>query len=169
MEMARFSSPQWREKVIAALIISGFIASWVASGDAAMANSAREAASRIHEMVRQQNGNVWFEGHWGFQYYMQSFGAQPLDILHPALRPGDLVVIPQDNVQPFPIQPGLVNSRNVLKIDMSQGITTHNWIVGAGFYSSLYGPLPFVIGPVPPEKYLVERISPAIGIGDQQP
>jgi hypothetical protein len=33
--------------------------------------------------------------------------------------------------------------------------------LGAGFYSDLYGPLPFAFGPAPPEVYRVYRVEGA--------
>jgi hypothetical protein len=32
--------------------------------------------------------------------------------------------------------------------------------LGAGFYASVWGPLPFAFGEVPPERYLIARLAP---------
>jgi len=38
-------------------------------------------------------------------------------------------------------------------------LTTMNPKLGAGFYSDVFGPLPFVIGSVPTEKFMVFEIT----------
>ena len=39
--------------------------------------------------------------------------------------------------------------------------------LGAGFYSSSWGPLPFALGYVPPERYLLLRLAPPANAGRQ--
>ena len=38
-----------------------------------------------------------FEGHWGFQYYMQAYHFQPIDFRDFHVGNGDLVVIPDNS------------------------------------------------------------------------
>jgi hypothetical protein len=45
---------------------------------------------------------------------------------------------------------------------MRLGITTIQRELGSGFYSSDLGPLPFAIGPVPPERYELIRLGSSI-------
>ena len=44
---------------------------------------------------------------------------------------------------------------------MNLGITTAQRELGAGFYSADWGPLPFAIGPVPPERYALIQLGPS--------
>ncbi len=73
-------------QVTAALMFCGMIALWVAKADAGLANSARAAASSIVEKTRNTSGALWFEAHWGFQCYMQTLGARPVDFNRPDFR-----------------------------------------------------------------------------------
>ncbi len=125
----------------------------VAHADTALANSARTAAERI--AAEKRDGRTWFSGHWGFQYYMEARGAKPIDMTHPDFRVGDTVVTPMNASNRIKIR------RTAASIDESFDLPVCSWLTtmrvecGAGFYSDLWGPLPFVFGPVPPEHYEV--------------
>jgi 4-amino-4-deoxy-L-arabinose transferase-like glycosyltransferase len=139
------------------LIVSGAVSLWVASGDAALANTARMAANYFHQQTRNESGAVEFQGHWGFQYYMESFGAHPLEqgILGP--HPGDIVVVPVNNTNQFKLAEENALMRAV-DIPVRSRVATMSTEMGAGFYSSVWGPLPFAVGPVPNERYYMVRV-----------
>ena len=62
---------------------------------------------------------VFFDGHWGFQYYAEQIGGEPLDGLRPpVLRAGDLIAVAK---KPWPklLQPA---SRS--RIESSGGLLT---------------------------------------------
>ena len=61
------------------LAISVALALLAAWADYRLADSARTVAANIRRQVGAAPGGLWFEGHWGFQYYMQQQGAKPLD------------------------------------------------------------------------------------------
>src|SRR5207302_2822113 len=66
-------------------------------GDYHLANTARRAASDFQQRFQKELGNIWFEGHWGFQYYMQQRRAKPLALKEHGLVSGDLVIVPVNN------------------------------------------------------------------------
>jgi hypothetical protein len=140
-----------RARIAIPLALSCLLSFWITCGDTTFANSAREAACIIHERTANQSGTLWFAGHWGFQYYMQEFGAQPYDQKTNRSKPGELLVMPDNNSNLFEVPGGLVTQ--VIEIPIRTGVTTSRGTSGAGFYSSVWGPLPFVFGPVPPERY----------------
>lgn len=148
-------------RVALALLVSGFFALWIATADAELANSARTAAAVCREKTRGKGRTLWFEGHWGFQYYMQLLGAHPLDMVNPQARPGDFVVIPYNNIQLRDIPHQLVLSQESFELLPDSWETTMSSTLGAGFYSSYWGPLPYAIGRVPPEHYLIVQLAPA--------
>jgi 4-amino-4-deoxy-L-arabinose transferase-like glycosyltransferase len=139
------------------LIVSGAVSLWVASGDAALANTARIAANYIHQHTRNESGAVEFQGHWGFQYYMELFGARPLEQGVIASNPGDIIVVPVNNTNPFKLVEETILERTV-EIPVPSRVATISTEMGAGFYSSVWGPLPFAIGPVPNERYYMVRV-----------
>ncbi len=147
--------------ITAALAAAAVLAFGITWGDAAWANSEREAATRISQDSEARHGTVYFGGHWGFQYYMQARGFTPADELNSNFREGDLVIVPENNVEQIerPAQFGVVAPK-VLELAAGRFVTTMSARLDAGFYSSMWGPLPFVFGKVPPETYNFFRLVP---------
>jgi 4-amino-4-deoxy-L-arabinose transferase-like glycosyltransferase len=148
-------------KLAVPLALSGFVSLWIATVDFDLANSARTAAYLIAQETAGEKAPVLFEGHWGFQYYMESFGARPIDFLKPNFQPGQILAIPENNTLSFWRPPGSAGPAQVIEVNISRGVTTMKPQMGAGFYSSMWGPLPFAFGEVPPERYFVVRLAPA--------
>jgi hypothetical protein len=157
-------SMRWRPAMLAIpLAAAGAVSLWLTWADTELANSARTAATLIEQKTteqktRNQPGTVWFTGHWGFQYYMESFGAHAVVVNDPPHQPGDYLAVVESN-HLFEMRPEFVTSREVIEIPMRLGITTAQSQLGAGFYSADTGPLPFAIGPVPPEHYELLRLG----------
>jgi len=153
------ASMRWRPAMLAIpLAAAGAVSLWLTWADTELANSARTAATLIEQNTRNQPGEVWFTGHWGFQYYMESFGAHAVVVNDPPHQPGDYLAVVESN-HLFEMRPEFVTSREVIEIPMRLGITTAQSQLGAGFYSADTGPLPFAIGPVPPEHYELLRLG----------
>jgi 4-amino-4-deoxy-L-arabinose transferase-like glycosyltransferase len=153
------NSTRWRPAMLAIpLATAGALSLWLAWADTELANSARTAATTIQQKTCNQPGTVWFMGHWGFQYYMESFGAHAVVVNDPPQRAGDFVAIAERDAL-FEIRPSFASSRDIIQIPMRLGITTVQRELGTGFYSSDLGPLPFAIGPVQPERYELIRIG----------
>jgi len=156
----RVSSTRWCPAILVIpLAVAGVVSLWLTEGDTELANSARTAAAQIEQKTRDQPCTVWFLGHWGFQYYMESFGARAVVVDDPPHRPGDFLAV-AGNDRLFEIRPEFVSARDGIQIPMRLGITTIQSELGAGFYSSDLGPLPFAIGPVLPERYDLIRLGP---------
>ena len=162
LDALRATSLRWRPAMLAVpLAVAGAVSLWLTWADTELANSARTAAALIEQRTRNRPGTVWFLGHWGFQYYMESFGARAVVVDDPPHLAGDsLGVAGSDTL--FEMRPEFVSSRDAIQISMHLGITTTQRELGAGFYSSDLGPLPFAIGPVPPERYELIRFGPKL-------
>lgn len=156
----RASSMRWRPAMLgAALGLAGAVSIWLTWGDTELANTARTAATLIEQKTHGQPGTVWFMGHWGFQYYMESFGARPVVVQEPPSRPGDFLAQVENSLTLVEIRPEYVTSRDVFRIPLRLGITTMQGKLGAGFYASDVGPLPFAIGRIPAERYELLRLG----------
>ena len=153
-----FATSRRRLALITPLLLSGIVSLWVTAGDTALANSARTIANYIHQKTRDQSSAVWFQGHWGFQYYMQAFGARPLEIGTHIVNAGDLIVIPKNNVNIFPLSLQ-TTEEGTTDVDVHSWAATMSQQLGAGFYFSGWGPLPFTFGPVPHQRYYVLRVA----------
>jgi hypothetical protein len=147
---------------LAPLLPGGLLALLVASADRVQADAARSAAALITERVAPRVRTLWFQGHWGFQYYMQAAGARPLDIERSYLFPGDGVVVPlqASNLRAMPA--AAVAPWGMLEVPQAGYLVTMSNLVGAGFHSDWWGPLPFAIAPVPPDRYRIWWIRAAM-------
>jgi 4-amino-4-deoxy-L-arabinose transferase-like glycosyltransferase len=154
------SATQLQRKVALALVLSGALSFWLAKADAEQADSARKAAEFIHQQTENLNATVWFQGHWGFQYYMQLWGAHPVDFLRSDMNRGDVLVVPENNTDAYRLPSSqFVASESLLAINLPQPLSTMRWRSGAAFYASFYGPLPFAFGPGETERYYIFRLS----------
>ena len=145
----------------ASLVACAVLALLVVESDLQLAVAARRCAEEVMAKQAQGRGTVWFQGHWGFQYYMQKLGAKPVDFEHFAPSPGDILVVPLHNTCTSEPPEDTVTRREVVGFPGPTGLTTFHAAVGAGFYSSFYGPLPFAFGQAPAEALYVYEVKPA--------
>ena len=148
------------------LVAAGALSVAVAWADTTLAGVSRNAASQIG---RNYSGTrrIWFQGHWGFQYYLEQFGAKAMDVTRRSLTPvesatpwslvpGDIFVIPRaNNTNLYPVPQEWISLREVIELPSTGWIATVNNRIGAGFYSDVSGPLPFAFGLVKPEQFVV--------------
>jgi 4-amino-4-deoxy-L-arabinose transferase-like glycosyltransferase len=137
------------------LIPAAVAALLVCRADYTWANTARSAAASIHKSFENSSQTIWFEGHWGFQYYMEAAGGKAIDFEHPQVTHNDIVIIPQNNTNIKYLPPETVYQQEVLQFAPYQKVAVMNMQMGAGFYSDMFGPIPFVVGPVGPEEYYI--------------
>jgi hypothetical protein len=142
---------------MAALAASGLISLIVAASDYRQANTAREAALYAEDHLRGETGKIWFQSHWGFQYYMQQWGATPLNSRDSEITSGDMMLIPANNVLIVAIPSEKVFPPEQIDFPTFPFLTTMGRGTGASFYSSIRGPIPWAIDRVPPEMYYVAR------------
>ena len=143
-------------------LLLGLAVTW---GDFALANTQRQAAAAICQELRPHGNLIWFQGHWGFQYYMEQAGARAVNVQAPTMQPGDFLVLPENNVNIY--SPAYYSPYfNVLQMK-TYTFPASRWIgtmqrppTGAGFYAANIGPLPYLFGPIPNENYwLLRRIN----------
>lgn len=157
---AAFSAEAWPKGFALAGFVGLLLSVWVAHADFRFASNARESARLTFAKYGIGPGRFWYQGHWGFQYYMDQFGAQALDAEHTPLQRGDLIATPDNNTNFVPLGPELVSLREVITVPGPRFLTTMKGEVGAGFYASSRGPLPFAFGDVPVDRVFVCAIDP---------
>lgn len=154
------SLSRWTVRI--ALVTAAVLALAVARADFLLADSVRESARQTYAEFGHEGGTLWFQGHWGFQYYLEDFGSNAKAIDDgQSPRRGDFLAIPANNTNV-----GLPNSPEfhawkTLSFDGPRGISTLSKQVGAGFYASVWGPLPFAFDSVSPEAVVVFRLGQA--------
>ncbi len=128
----------------------------VAYADFQSAGSARAVARIIG--ADESGKSIWFEGHWGFQYYMKRSGFHEIDYRQPQCAPGDAIVIPSQNTGLRALAPQYAALERVIAPPECSWMSVMTAEGGAGFYSSVYGPFPFVFQLAPIDRYMVFRI-----------
>jgi 4-amino-4-deoxy-L-arabinose transferase-like glycosyltransferase len=136
----------------------------VAWADTTLANSARDAAHDLLERHASEGARVWFRGGWGFQHYAELGGAQKIDERHSSLSTGDIVILPANNTDVSSRSLDAITLVEQVEFPVASAIATMAPGLGAGFYTDLWGPLPFAFGRTAKEVYHVVRVNRAIRI-----
>lgn len=131
-------------------VLGGALALWVAVGDYFFALAPQTTARTVCATHKEKGHALWFQGHWGFQYYMEQGGARPLDFkklnLNTAdLKAGDYIAMPSHNTNVNPLKEPVTEQETIL-VPILGGLTTMDKASGSGFYASVIGPLPFAFG-----------------------
>lgn len=138
----------------AALIPAALLSLLVTYADYTWANSQRDMANRILRDYGNINRSIWFEGHWGFQYYMQKNGFKPMELTRSDLvKSGDIIVLAYSNTNVYPIPEAYAHQVDVFRLPVCPFLSVMNIFSHAGFYSNGWGPLPYTFGKVPMETY----------------
>lgn len=140
-------------------VLGGAVAVAVLAQDAAWANSIRATSRRLmDEYGNTPSGStVWFQGSWGFQYYMQQQGARRMQNDKLEVNAGDFIVVSTHGISDIPYGPGIRQIAN-WRIPVSHWGTTMSLQRNAGFYSSRHGIFPYFFGWAE-EVYLIYWVS----------
>lgn len=129
----------------------------VTGADVSQAGAVWNVADKVSSKYNQAPGSHWFQGHWGFQYYMEQFGWSAEDFKSSELKLGDIIAVPSDNSNVRPPTPSEAVVLESVSANRLGWFATMDGGIGAGFYSSIWGPLPFAFGYVPPQRVDVYR------------
>ena len=155
-------SEPWRRSVVLCLATSLALSLAVLQSDYMMAAAIRQNAQAVCTEYNRRVETLWFQGHWGFQFYMSAAGASALDLKRSTLKPGDALALPSNNTNLLPLDPRATDLVEIYKVPGPWLVTTCNEKMGAGFYASILGPLPFALGRVPPESVSVYILKPLL-------
>jgi len=136
----------------------------VAYSDNALAVTTHMAARDILSRHTEASAGVWFEGHWGFQYYMEGHGGHPIDFRSSVIPAGSTIVIPLNNtnIRPVPLGPESLVERIDIHVP---GIVSTMSVPGhSGFYDSGPGFLPWSLGHPDYEHFMVLRTDAPISL-----
>lgn len=140
------------------LLPAFLIAVTVTFADFRFAKSMQDAALYSVKNYATEENTLWFQGAWGFQYYMQLYGAKRVVINESILRRGDILVIPTNNSNIFPVPQDRFQVLEVKEYEPSPWASILSRKSGAGFYTSMWGPLPYVLGNNSHEVYYILKV-----------
>jgi len=161
LENIRKASPRrLAASIVIALSVSGLVLLWIARADTELANTARSSAFTIYQRTHGKGGTLWFIGHWGIQYYMESLGAHPLDWWNPQVNGGDFVAVPYNSLFVIDRSNDFLGPREEFRVQLSSHASTICPELGAGFYDSHWSLVPYVIGAIPAGHYSIVRLEP---------
>jgi hypothetical protein len=146
------------------VLVSTTIALATAWADTRLANAVRATVDKIEHKMRGQVGTLWYEGHWGFQYYMEAIGGRHLVVDDTRMRSGDHFVFPLNNINTWPLWTERFASIEEIHAGGPILLTTMHKQLGAAFYASLLGPLPFSFGTPPEEGCVFIRLKTPAGV-----
>jgi 4-amino-4-deoxy-L-arabinose transferase-like glycosyltransferase len=143
----------------AALAACATVSLSVSCADYHWANEVRSAARKLNETRNQPDAPAYFQGHWGFQYYMEQQGWSAMVWGRDVVKPGQLIAAPSNNygIPVFFQGPGDVELIEKIGSPEPRWLHTMSTEIGAGFYSSSRGSLPFALGKIRPDRYQVWR------------
>jgi 4-amino-4-deoxy-L-arabinose transferase-like glycosyltransferase len=137
------------------LVLSAILSISVTWADCSFANTARSAAESICKKYSNPKKDIWFQGHWGYQYYMEQHGARSIDVSHLQFKPGDIIADPTINTNVRSIPQSWVTIGDTLQISSPKYAVTMDPRLGAGFYADIFGLVPFTFGLVEPEIFII--------------
>jgi len=152
---AFFNKVQWKRKLVVPLSVLSLFTFIVLAADSSLATNSKTMGQKLGSRFTSSSSTLWFQGHWGFQYYMEKEGGKPVDFRYPGFKEGDIMVVPINNTNVKLIERDRMNLVQTIDKPSFPFCATMNKFSQAGFYSDLWGILPFSFGPIPPEKYLI--------------
>jgi 4-amino-4-deoxy-L-arabinose transferase-like glycosyltransferase len=156
-------------RLLGPLIPAAAITLSLVVADYHLANSARTAAGQIAARYKPADHPLWFEGHWGFQYYLEKLGGQPLDVERSCLQPGDIVAVPWINGSFVTLPGGSVGWVEHLAYQPGSwmNLMGANPYGVAGFFGAGFGPAPFVPGGFQAQDYFVLKVFSRVQFNTQ--
>lgn len=139
----------------------------VANGGASLANADREMVrALLLDYPPSAERTVWFQGHCGWQYYLEEGGAKPIDYRSTVIPPTDVILVPEVNTFVVRDVEAMTKRVEIRTAPQSPWAATMSYARGAGFHTSVFGPLPYRLGPTPPVRYQVRRTRKTLTISD---
>jgi len=159
IEASPLAERRRRQLFAAAAVATGAIGLTVAEAESHVSRFARDGVADALTLV-PAGSRVLFDGHWGFQYYMEKRGVRALEIGVDDLRSGDYVIAAEQthglNLADYP---GVFSLVKVLDAPPGVPIVTMARRANAGFHADLHGILPFAISTEPPDRIAVVRVN----------
>jgi len=134
----------WIEYVAVSFVLSVSITFLLALADREFAAAGRSFAQSTIRGIRQTGGRIFFAGHWGLQHYLEREGCEAFNYARQNVQHGDWIVLPLHNTNMRPIQLSMKRAGE-FTFPNPYPFQLISAVAHAGFYSTLWGPVPFVL------------------------
>ncbi len=114
--------------------------------------------------LRQGSWNWLLAGALGFPPSCQENGWLPFPRGRSWTEPGDMIVTPLFTSNVTALKEPLVGFVAVVDEPVVPGVSVLNLTREASFYSDVFGPQPFVIGVMPDDPFLVQRVEDGLSL-----
>jgi hypothetical protein len=124
-----------------------------------LAQTQRRAVETLVRPHIAMGERVWIAGHWGFQWYAEDAGAEPVTRRPPLPQQGDIIIVSDVD---YPLFAKQWTARTVLEQVPYSGKTmgrVMDFSAGAGFFSSRFGYLPWAPGAGQASSFEVWRVE----------
>ena len=135
----------WPRGVTICLAAGGVLALLAARADFRLATPSTRSARQSLGRIRPRDEAAVVRGTLRVFNATYSLGASALDLKRSVVDPGDHLAIPRNNSNLLLPSPRKVTMRETLTFPGPGLLATWNETMGAGFYASVWGPLPFVL------------------------
>ncbi|MFN2428283.1 MAG: ArnT family glycosyltransferase, partial [Candidatus Binatia bacterium] len=125
----------------------------ILQADATFAGLGKRAVEELVVPRVAAGERVWFNAHWGFQWYAERAGASIVTSTAPLPRPGDLLVSARVTIAGIPVQAFRKRELLATVSDDAAGGRILSSELGAGFYSNGWGYLPWVWGSTEVDRF----------------
>lgn len=146
-----------RSRLTLAVVTGAVISFSVSFADYSLASTARSAASTIIQRYSVEGRTIWFQGHWGFQYYMEEGRAKAIDFKRSFIAPGEVIASPLNATGRRVLPAGFTEYIEEIRLPALWWASTMGLASGAGFYASEWGPVPFRFGRSKDEVFVIMR------------
>ena len=142
------------------LVLGASLGVAIIRADAALSGMSKWAVEKLIAPRVAAGENVWFVGHWGFQWYAENAGARPVSLSTQFPAAGDTVVVsagssPSDKILKR-IRSDFPDAVPVDRLtDTSRGGRVMNVRRRTGFFSNGHGALPWTWSRAPLDEFTV--------------
>ncbi len=157
-------APRRRRWLWAGAALAGTLTVSLQAVDMRHAGGQKEAALRGAAAARAAGRGFWCAGHWGLQEYVDRRGGRMLDVSRGGWgepRPGDIVVVPWANANVLRPAGGIRARVTSVTVDSAIPLRLTSVFGGeGGFYSNVFGFLPFSLSREPVDRLDFVEIPP---------
>jgi hypothetical protein len=125
--------------LILTIVLTGLLGAGIAIADTKFSNIYRDYAKSLYSTYKKKDNQVFFSGHWGWEYYLKELNAEPVVSLDlNQFKKGDIILVPSI---PWPQRLPLTYKNrlkllNTIPVNSSFPIRIMNGISKAFFYAN---------------------------------